>query len=102
MLKTCKNGHTFFKSSDCPVCPICEKERKPKDSFLSLIAAPARRALESEGITTLEKLSTYSESGILSLHGMGKSTLPKLNEALTEAGLSFKQSRIGLTQKKSR
>lgn len=90
-LKTCKNGHKFFKSSDCPTCPICEEERKPKDNFLSLIGAPARRALEREGITTLEILSTYSEKEILALHGMGRSTIPKLNELLTKAGLLFKK-----------
>ena len=89
-LKTCPKGHKFYKSSDCPACPICEEERKPKDSFLALIAAPARRALENEGITSLEKLSAYSEKEILSLHGMGKSSLPKLNDALNKAGLAFK------------
>jgi len=88
-LKTCRNGHQFYKSSDCPTCPLCEEERKPKDNFLSLIGAPARRALEKVGITTLEKLSTYTENEILTLHGMGKSTLPKLNDALTKAGLSL-------------
>ena len=77
-------------SSDCPTCPICEEERKPKDNFLSLIAAPARRALEREGITTLESLSTFSVREILALHGMGKSTIPKLSDALTKAGLKFK------------
>ncbi len=90
-LKTCKNGHKFHKSSDCPTCPICEKERKPTDNLLSLIGAPARRALEREGITTLEMLSTYTEKEILSLHGMGKSTIPKLIDVLTKAGLSFKK-----------
>jgi|688.fasta_scaffold435970_3 hypothetical protein len=89
-LKNCENGHIFYKSSNCPTCPICEQERKPKYNFLSLIGAPARRALEREGITTLEKLSTYSEKEILSLHGMGKSTIPKLNDALRIAGLFFK------------
>ncbi len=89
-LKTCPKGHKFYKSSDCPVCPICEEERKPKDSFLVLLGAPARRALENEGITSLEKLSAYSEKEILSLHGMGKSSLPKLNDALNKAGLAFK------------
>jgi len=92
-LKTCKNGHKFYKSSDCPTCPICEEERKPKDNFLSLIGAPARRALEREGITTLEKLSTYSEKDILTLHGMGKSTIPKLKDELTKSGLSFSKER---------
>jgi DNA-directed RNA polymerase alpha subunit len=71
-------------------CPICEEERKPKDNFLSHIGAPARRALEREGITTLEQLSVYSEKEILNLHGIGKSTLPKLNHVLTLAGLSFR------------
>jgi predicted RecB family nuclease len=89
-LKTCKNGHQFFKSSDCSTCPICEEERKPKDNILSIIGAPARRALEREGITTLEILSTFSEKEILALHGMGKSTIPKLNDLLSKAGLLFK------------
>jgi predicted RecB family nuclease len=60
-LKTCSKGHSFYKSSDCTICPICEAENKPKDSFLALIAAPARRALTNNGISTLEQLSTYSE-----------------------------------------
>lgn len=89
-LKTCKNGHQFFKSSDCPTCPICEKERKPKDNFLSLLGAPARRALERENIKTLTDLSKYSEKEILSMHGMGKSTIPKLQEILSENGLTFR------------
>jgi predicted RecB family nuclease len=89
--KTCKNGHTFFKSSDCPTCPVCEESRKPKDSFLTLLAAPARRALENNGIITLEKLSGFTEKEILQLHGMGKSSIPKLKEALKSAGLQFKK-----------
>jgi predicted RecB family nuclease len=88
-LKTCKNGHQFYKSSDCPTCPICEEERKPKDNFLSLLGAPARRALENNGITSLEKLSKYSEKEVLNFHGMGKSTIPKLKNILEDNGLSF-------------
>lgn len=87
--KTCKQGHQFYKSSDCPTCPICEAERKPKDSFLSTLSAPARRALENKGITSLVELSKYSEKDILSLHGMGKSTIPKLKHLLSESGLTF-------------
>jgi len=90
-LKTCKNGHHFFKSSDCPTCPVCEKERKPKDNFLSLLGAPARRALERENIRTLDDLSKYSEKEILALHGIGKSSIPKLQELLLEQGLTFKK-----------
>jgi predicted RecB family nuclease len=88
-LKTCENGHTFYKSSDCPVCPVCEAARKPKDHFLSQIAAPARRALENHGITSLQELAVFSEQEVLGWHGMGKSTLPKLHKLLAEAGLTF-------------
>lgn len=72
-------------------CPTCEKEKKPKDGYLSMLAAPARRALEREGITTLEALSRYSEKEVMALHGMGKSTLLKLKELLSKAGLTFKE-----------
>lgn len=89
-LRTCPKGHQYYKSSDCPTCPVCEEERKPKDSFLSLLAAPARRALENNGITRLEQLSKFSEEDILKFHGMGKTSIPKLKEALAEKGLSFK------------
>lgn len=90
-LKTCKKGHHFFKSSDCPACPVCEKERKPGDNFLSSLGAPARRALERENINTLECLTRYSEEDILALHGIGKSTIPKLQELLSQKGLTFKK-----------
>ncbi|MCM3130068.1 MULTISPECIES: RNA polymerase alpha subunit C-terminal domain-containing protein [unclassified Paenibacillus] len=89
-LRTCSHGHQYYKSSDCPTCPICEKERKPDSGFLSLLSAPARRALEYHGITTLEQLSTYSEKEILKFHGMGPASLPKLRAALENAGLAFK------------
>ncbi|GED70886.1 hypothetical protein BRE01_45880 [Brevibacillus reuszeri] len=88
--RTCSKGHEYLKSSDCPTCPICEQERKPGSGFLSLLSAPARRALEHNGIITLEQLSTYSEKEILQYHGMGPASLPKLRAVLQEAGLSFK------------
>jgi predicted RecB family nuclease len=77
-LRTCKKGHQYFKSSDCPACPICEEERNPKDNFLSLLVAPARRALENNNITTLQQLSKFSEKEILKFHGMGPGSIPKL------------------------
>ncbi len=94
-LNTCKKGHQFYKSSDCPTCPVCEEMRKPKDGFLALIGAPARRALERENIKTLDDLAKYSEREILSLHGMGKTTIPKLQKLLTENGLTFKTESNG-------
>ena len=91
-LRLCSKGHSFYKTSDCPTCPICEEERAPKDGFLSLLGAPARRALESNGITTLQKLSEFTEAELLKLHGLGPSTIPKLRTALRNAGLNFKDS----------
>jgi len=89
-LRICKKGHRYYKSSDCPTCPICETERKPTDGFLSLLSAPARRALENKGITTLEQLSKFTEGDILKLHGMGKASLPKMRKLLSAKDLSFK------------
>lgn len=89
-LRTCSKGHQYYKSSDCPTCPTCEQERKPEDGFLSLLSAPARRALEHHGITSVQELSQYSEKDILKFHGMGPASLPKLRAALQENGLSFK------------
>ncbi len=91
-LNICKKGHRFYKTSDCPVCPICEQERKPSSGFLSLLSSPARRALENKDIKTVKQLSKCSEKEILALHGMGPSTIPKLRSALKEEGLSFKKS----------
>jgi predicted RecB family nuclease len=90
-LRICKKGHHYYKSSDCPACPVCERERKPQDGFLALLSAPARRALENKKITTLERLSKCSEAEILSLHGIGPSSIPKLKKALQASGLSFKK-----------
>jgi predicted RecB family nuclease len=87
--RTCTKGHDYYKSSDCPTCPVCEEERRPKDGFLSLLPAPARRALESKNITSLNELSKFSEDDILNLHGMGPSSIPRLRKALEEKGLSF-------------
>lgn len=88
--RTCKKGHHYSKTSDCPTCPICEAERKPKSGFLPVLSAPARRALESKNINTVEDLSKYSQEEILSWHGIGPSSIPKLLEELKKNGLSFK------------
>ncbi|MFZ6009672.1 MAG: RNA polymerase alpha subunit C-terminal domain-containing protein [Bacteroidota bacterium] len=90
-LRVCNVGHRYYKSSDCPTCPICEQGRKPESGFLSSLAAPARRALEREGIKTLTALSRRSEAEILELHGMGPSTLPKLRHALASKKMSFRK-----------
>lgn len=90
-LKICSKGHRYYKSSNCPTCPICEANRKPVSGFQTALSAPARRALEHAKINTLQQLSTYTESAIKSLHGMGPTGIIKLSEALKQAGLSFKK-----------
>ncbi len=89
--RTCEKGHTYYKSSDCPTCPVCEEERKPTNGFLSLLSAPARRALENKNITSLDQLAAFTEKEILTLHGIGPSTLPVLKKALKEKKLSFRK-----------
>jgi hypothetical protein len=91
-LRTCKKGHSYSKSTDCPTCPVCEREKSPKAEFLATLSAPARRAFEQAGILTLEKVSNYTEKEILALHGVGPSAIPNLKEALEKAGLRFKQT----------
>lgn len=90
--KTCKFGHTFYKNSDCPTCPTCEKLKEPASGFLALLSNPARNALLHYGIDTIDKLASYSEKEILKLHGVGKASLPTFRKALQDEGLSFKQN----------
>ena len=90
-LRQCKFGHSYYKSSDCPVCHTCEANRISEIEFLNQIVAPARRALENAGINSLKQLSKYTIDEMLALHGMGKSTIPKLEMALKLAGLKFKK-----------
>ncbi|WP_434400465.1 RNA polymerase alpha subunit C-terminal domain-containing protein [Planococcus sp. 11815] len=89
-LRICDKGHRYYKSSDCPTCPVCNEENKPQRGFLRELSAPARNALLQQQIDTLEKLSGYSEKDILALHGVGPASLPVLKQHLTEAGLTFK------------
>jgi hypothetical protein len=60
---------------------------------LPKIAAPARRALQSAGITTLTQLTKTSEAELLHLHGMGKNALETLREALKVEGISFREAK---------
>ncbi len=92
-VKMCSRGHTFTKTSDCPVCPLCWSgyyKENMHGEFPENISAPALRALLNENITTLKKLSEYSEKDILKLHGMGPASLPGLRDSLKKKGLSFK------------
>lgn len=87
--RVCPKGHVYFKSSNCPTCPRCDADQKPQAGFMAGLGAPAVRALQGAGLTTLKKLARRTEGQVLELHGMGPSTLPKLRAALKGVGLAF-------------
>lgn len=37
--RTCKKGHHYFITSDCPTCPIYEQERKPQSGFFCIVGS---------------------------------------------------------------
>lgn len=90
-LKICEKGHKFYKSTDCPSCPICDAENKPESGFLAKLSSPARNALVRSGINTLQQLSEYTEKEILKIHGIGPASLPVMRACLEEEGLTFKE-----------
>lgn len=53
------------------------------------LSAPARRALVNAGLLSLGDLARVTERQLLSLHGFGPSSLPKLRFALVQDGTSF-------------
>jgi hypothetical protein len=63
--------------------------REQKENFLPGLSAPARRALQNNGIKNFSQLAKYSEDEILKLHGLGKTSIPKLKKALLAKGLGF-------------
>jgi hypothetical protein len=88
--KVCKKGHHYFKSSDCPTCPVCEEERRSEAGVFAVLSAPARRAMENNHIFSMEELAKYSEKEIMKFHGIGKTSIPTLKKLLADAGLSFR------------
>lgn len=60
-------------------------------AFLIHLSAPARRALEGKGIRSLRQLARMREDEVLGLHGVGKTTIPKLRALLKSGGLAFKK-----------
>jgi uncharacterized protein YdeI (YjbR/CyaY-like superfamily) len=58
-----------------------KKKMKQDTSDLPKLAAPARRALTSAGITNLKDLTKVSEDELMQLHGMGKNAVRILRDA---------------------
>jgi predicted RecB family nuclease len=88
--RACEKGHTYYKSSDCPTCPICAAAEKPATGLLSKLSAPARRALQAIGVSTTADLARFTESEILALHGFGPSGLAVVKAAMQEEGIAFR------------
>jgi hypothetical protein len=61
----------------------------PTNTDLPRLAAPARRALASLGITWLQDLVKYREAEIAGLHGIGPNALKNLKQAMAENDLKF-------------
>lgn len=91
MLKVCSRGHKFYKSSDCPVCPICWSGfyKKKVQSDFPKTSAPALRALNNAKIYKLAQLQKWTEKDLLALHGMGPKALGILKLALRKRAMKF-------------
>lgn len=73
---------------------------KNSSSDLPNIGAPATRALEHEGYTTLKQLTKLSAIDLLQMHGVGPKAIRILKEALKAKGWSFKEPKAGEKFKK--
>lgn len=87
--KICKQGHIFYKSSDCSTCLICDKE-KLKAGIFADMGSPVRRALDHARIKTLKQLARHTEQEILNMHGVGPSSMQLFKKKLKNDGFSFK------------
>ena len=56
---------------------------------LPRVAAPARRALDAAGVTSLRDLDGMSRADLTALHGMGPSAVRAIEAALAEHGLGL-------------
>ncbi|MFM1985794.1 MAG: hypothetical protein RIS18_11 [Actinomycetota bacterium] len=54
------------------------------------LAAPARRALVNAKIIRIDDLKKITEAKLISLHGMGPSSLPKIKSAMRKKKIKFK------------
>jgi DNA-directed RNA polymerase alpha subunit len=54
------------------------------------LSAPARRALVNAKLTKIEHLKKLTEKQLMSLHGMGPSSLPIIKKAMKKYKVNFK------------
>jgi DNA repair protein RadC len=60
---------------------------------LPKISAPATRALQNAGYTTLRQLAKAPRQELAQLHGMGPKALAIIEQALAEHGLQLSEPR---------
>lgn len=66
------------------------QEPTPEASGLpERLSKPAQRALAGAGIERLEQLTSYNESALSQLHGVGPKAIEQLRQALHARGLRF-------------
>jgi len=86
------NGNEYIKSSNCVVCPICERSIPINNLFLKQFSAPARRALENIGISKLNDLANYKENEVSDLHGIGANALNTMKTLMETNNINFKKN----------
>ena len=59
------------------------------EEFLSRLSGPARRALENEGISSFEELTSFSKKELLKCHGIGPKSLPVIEHCLDSIGMTL-------------
>ncbi len=59
------------------------------DILFEKLAKPAQRAIQNEGIKTIEQLSRYSEKEFSELHGIGKNAMNIIKEIMSENDVAF-------------
>jgi DNA-directed RNA polymerase alpha subunit len=91
-IRHCVNGHQFIKSSDCFVCPVCEKSKPTNNLFLKQFSAPARRALEKLDIKSIQDVCNYKEKEITNTHGIGPKAIEIIKTLIKEHNINFKSN----------
>ena len=70
-----------------------KQQDEPLADIFAGLSAPARRALQNNGIKSLTDLAQHTEAEILSFHGIGKTAIPILQKALKENKLNFQKEK---------
>lgn len=56
------------------------------------LSAPARRALDANGITRVTDLKRWTRADLSGLHGLGPHALVRIEAAMKQAGVAFKRA----------